>query len=514
MRCRAWGRLAALVVLTAGCASMPIAREDATRLLAADARVEVGCYDCLLEARTVYAALAVGRARAVLLPRLFEIDLLLALREKELALDADATLRRAGQLAVELPPALEATRYLEIVTHIGYDRAGWPRHAQPLSRGIERGRDLFRARDEDAAFLATDGLRSLVRQYLSLSLDCERPRADVPAGAVWPDVSEQSAPILQYRASLCGRVDREVLEQQRRAEPAFVETTLFLARDKLRARAVSAGQALARAAYARFPDSPAVTFLRATLYQLAADCRSALGQYAETLALADRHEDALLGRTVCQTRLGESEAAMATATVLIDMQAYNYGDAYYWRAWNRHARGELALARADSDRAKTLRYNTTVLTLAGMIEYGQADLGVAEEDLATARRLDASNCTAAWYGALVALKRELWPATADRFVGALDCYAASVRDNEARRLAVDRDPDLEPAFKATQLAGFDAAIREDRSQESASAFNAAVNFLRAGDVARAEEYTEKAALDPDRAEIVADMRERLLAVQR
>jgi hypothetical protein len=55
-----------------------------------------GCYDCLLDTRGIYARLAQSNDRktaASAVARLFETDVLLALREKELALDSSPTPR-------------------------------------------------------------------------------------------------------------------------------------------------------------------------------------------------------------------------------------------------------------------------------------------------------------------------------------------------------------------------------------------------------------------------------------
>ncbi len=52
-----------------------------------------GCYDCLLEARATYARVGVGKARPLVIARLFETDLLITLREKELALDCFEVVR-------------------------------------------------------------------------------------------------------------------------------------------------------------------------------------------------------------------------------------------------------------------------------------------------------------------------------------------------------------------------------------------------------------------------------------
>ena len=56
------------------------------------------------------------------------------------------------------------------------------------------------------------------------------------------------------------------------------------------------------------------------------------------------------------------------------------------------------------------------------------------------------------------------------------------------------------------MAGFEAAIKEDRSQYHAAAFNAANHFARAGDVPRARPLLEIAALEPALADLVAELR--------
>lgn len=69
--------------------------------------------------------------------------------------------------------------------------------------------------------------------------------------------------------------------------------------------------------------------------------------------------------------------------------------------------------------------------------------------------------------------------------------------------------DLDAEWKAAQLAGFEAAIKEDRGQESASAYNAAVNFLRGGDRTSAVTYADLAARDPLRFPKVEELRKLL-----
>src|SRR5262245_34862344 len=88
---------AACALVTAACASGRIKRENAMALAAADGRVLEGCYDCLIQARDGYERLASAKyvKRDTVALRLFEANLLLVLREKELQLDWAASIERA-----------------------------------------------------------------------------------------------------------------------------------------------------------------------------------------------------------------------------------------------------------------------------------------------------------------------------------------------------------------------------------------------------------------------------------
>src|SRR5688500_7811302 len=91
--------------LSPGCASARVREANELALARADARVLEGCYECLQEARSAYARLAadkhaprIAKGSPGIVARLFETDVLIALREKELALDADASIDRARAL--------------------------------------------------------------------------------------------------------------------------------------------------------------------------------------------------------------------------------------------------------------------------------------------------------------------------------------------------------------------------------------------------------------------------------
>ena len=503
-----------VAVGAAACASAPIRKQDQSLLAQADARVLEGCYDCLIEARTIYARLAVGKARPLIVGRLFEAEVLIALREKELALDSTGTVTRARALVPELPPAMEAARVLAVVDGVPPDNYGTPRHEL---QDFRRTRAPFVAGlAAEIAWLTAAPLAVHFRLYLALSADCSYrtqtpttrgPRAREPRIPIPPE----APPLVKYRNATCGEFG-EALEAVRTSVPAFVETSYFLGRSAI-AMLQQRGdlrrtRTLVDEAYKRFPQSPAVTYLTGSFNQLAGDCRAALGYYDETIALKTRHEDALLGRTMCLSFLKRTDEAIAAATHMIELKTDNVIEAFYWRAWNHHFRQALPPARTDIDRAKTMGSNPRIHTLAGVIEHDQDDLDPADHDLRIALGMSGGdrNCTAMWYLGLVMMKREQWVRSAQSFEQGAACYELNVKETLDGLEKIKANPDLDPEFRAQQIAGFEAALIEDRRQYHAAAFNAANHYARGGNLDKARTLIEIAARDPSLASRVEELR--------
>jgi len=508
----------ACVLAGLACATAPIRPQDQVQLARADELTRQGCYDCLLEARDVYARAAVGRARPLVLPRLFDVELLIGLREKELAMSSRATEARAEALADELAPGIDVRRVLALADLVPPEREGTPHVALvERSRSQVQGGSV-RELEAEVVWLAGAGIGDLARRYLELSVMCSYQRTgrfnadsrQMAAGLL--DPSAGAPPLLRYRAATCGATRVTALSALLVDVPRFVEANYFVARTAAatvqQLGVVAAVREPFEAAYARFPKSPAVTYLGGQFNQLVGDCRAGLRLYDETLALEPLHENGLLGRTACLTFLKQPEEAIDTATRMIDLRTDNVLDAYYWRAWNRWSLKQLPEARADIETAKARRANGDIHTLAGQIEHDQSDLDPADADLRTALSLSEGqkNCVAAWYLGLVLMKKERWLDTAEAFEGAMACYDARVQETEAELLALRANPNFDPDFKARQIAGFEAAIHEDRSQYHAAAFNAANHFVRAGEADRAKPLVEVAARDPALADLVRQLR--------
>jgi tetratricopeptide (TPR) repeat protein len=296
--------------------------------------------------------------------------------------------------------------------------------------------------------------------------------------------------------------------------PEFAETTVF--RGQLEVNMVQqtgggAARALLNQAYARFPTSAVVTYLSGNFQQAVGDCAQALRFYDETLARHPVHELALLGRTVCLTYLSRQDDAIATATRMIELRTFNMSEAYFWRAWVYHDRTQLPQAREDIEHAKAMSSANTglgILRLAGIIEHDQDDLDIAERDLDGAKNTPGgqSDCVARWYLALVNVKRQRWTDSAGHFEDAMRCYDNNAMLGELALEKMQANTQIDPEFKARQIEGFQAAIKEDRSQYYASAFNAANQFARGGDVPKARPLLEIASKDPALEKVVAELR--------
>ena len=503
--------VAAALAMAAGCAARRPPLDPALPGRAA-ALVREGCYDCLIDARDLYERLLTDGRVAGAATRLFEVELLRALRHKELALDPAEPLGSARALVPRLPPAVDAARYVELVGITPPDERGTPKARRgPFLEELMRPQ--FRARS--LGWVAQGGLDPLVKEYIGLAVECVRPtlsdRMAPPAGV--------GAPILAFRRAICLAVpEAAVLEPLLADVPRFLEAGVFLARATLFARGTGGafsltgeGRGVARAllttALERFPSSPAITYELGVVAQIEGDLRRAFGHYGETLSLEPGHEDARLSRAMAQTYLNQPEPAVADATLLIDTGAYNQGEAYYWRAYNRHRAKDLVQARADIEQAKTLAASSRALTLAGMIEHDQKELAIATRDLVEAVRLDAVNCVARWYLGVVRHAAEEWGSSGEAFAGAARCYDLAAAATERARAEMAAREDLDAEFRQRQIAGFDAAIKEDRSQESASALNAAIGYARGGDTRTAEQYINQAVKDPARRLMAEDLRQ-------
>jgi hypothetical protein len=111
-----------------------------------------------------------------------------------------------------------------------------------------------------------------------------------------------------------------------------------------------------------------------------------------------------------------------------------------------------------------------------------------------------------WYLGLVKLDLEQWLESAKNFEDALGCYSSDVTADEQAIKSMEARDQIDPDFKARQLASFRATLEEDQRLQYASAFNAANQNAHGGNFVKAKAFIEVAAKDPRLADVVAQLR--------
>jgi len=504
----AWWALA-----LAGCAARGPAPELVAELGKAEALMLEGCYSCLKEAQTIFERLsAAPRPLPASARGAFDATLLVAMREKELGLPAEATLERARQYATKLsnpkeavgstiaPPALLDAAALVIGETGGLD----PEHRAQLTGrtrvALDPANPTRRALD---AWVDTDP----VVQYVALMIDCEQTRlreSVTPADilARYPGV-----PLIQFRLAVCGGIGAPQAGAIRAANARFLDTLPWEARRALigsqtEAIDVYKGAELLGQAHTAFPASHWLAIFWARSNQTIAEFDSALAGFDSVIADVPTHRDALLGRVTSLSYLTRHPDAIATATRMIELGTWHVGDAHYWRAWNHYNLKALEPAWSDVEVAIKMLSTSSAYMLAGLIAYDRKDLPTAVLRFDRSFELDVTNCDAVWMAGLVHVDQESWPQASPKFARAMSCFSNAASqaksdlaalDAEVKRRGGSLDPPGREQRQRTKLTR-DMEVAAERSAQSA--FNAAQGFARMGQKPLALAHVEMAIAHP------------------
>ena len=515
--------LIATALALTGCASARIRKENERALAEAHAKVLEGCYQCLQDARATYARLATGKHAlpkntVPMSVRLFETDVLLALRAKELGLDPRPVLAEARSLTPRLPATFEPGRVLAMVDAVLPDSRALSMSA--IDAQVRRDRAYVARMDSDLTWVERSPLAPAVRKYVALALDCSYPdrykeRGDTAAPlARRRELPINAPPLLAYRGADCAESDTLALKRVLNAAPSFDEAAYALGNTVVWSAGETGGEDAARyfaRALARFPRSAGITFMSGWLNLTIGDCVEGVRFYDSTLALEPVHDRALLQKAICQSNMHQDSAAIATATRFIALGTSDIAQGYYWRAVSRLRRRELELARSDAEAAKARSRGGEVLTIAGIIEHEQEDYIPAEADLRGARAVPkgSENCHAAFYLGSVLAKRQAWPEAAASYDSAMVCYDDRANFIAAKIEQVRASRRGSAEFKAKRIASLESDVADRRSRQRTSAFNAASMNARLGNFARAEELLVVAIESPELTDQVVKLREEL-----
>ncbi len=478
----------------------------------ATALVREGCYSCLKDAQAMFERLAAPpRPAPGAAAGAFGATLLIAMREKELGIPAEASLARARQQATKLgnpkegiAPTISPAVLLAAAALVNGETAGLDPEQRAQFFGTRPALDPANpARRALDPWAGTDP----VAQYVALMIDCEQTRlresvkpADVLAQ--YPGV-----PLIQFRLSVCGGAGAPQAAAIREANPRFFDTLPWEARRAMVGSPTEGidlhkAASLLKDAHEAFPASPWITLTWARITQSLAEFESALSGFEIVLADATTHRDAMLGRLTSLSYLMRHPDAVATASRMIALGTWHMGDAYYWRAWNQYHLKALEPAWSDVEQAIQLLSNSSVYMLAGLIAYDRKDLPTAIARFDRSFELDVTNCDAVWMAGLVHVDQESWPLASPKFARAMSCFsnaASQARtdlaalDAEVKRAGGSLNPPGREARQRTKLTR-DMEVALERSAQSA--FNAAQGYARMGQKALARAHVEMAIVHP------------------
>ena len=437
---------------------------------AIEALVARGCFRCLTQA---YDAALAANDRT----RTFEAALLLTARAKELGLPYQPWLERAR---AALPTGPDWSDYLAIVEALRIDPLADDRDAV-LAETLKHRASAETVAGWRADLTSGAGSPQL-RAYLELSLVCQYIVADRNVTIAATVQRFHDVPLIEYRAGACGLSQAPHLSAVRETIPEFADVDFLLGRYALDVpRQPDQEEALRRfaAARAEFPESPAIVASLGALRRDREEWTEALDAYDATLMLVPTHRDALLGRVVTLSHLARYEDAISAANRIIDLGSWFTGEAYYWRAWNEYHLARIDQARIDTDRAKGLMHNASVLVLSGMIEWHEHRFEESEAELQDALTLDAGQCEAAFLLGAVRAERRQWASGAAAFELAQRCYDLSVTLRRETIARITAGPGTEEG-KARQIARQQRAMTEEAQHRDEAAQNAANLQKRAG----------------------------------
>ena len=436
---------------------------------------------------------------------MYDTTLLLAVRQKEIGVDADATLAQARALLSRLRGSIrsqtDGSDHLETLLRAadavvgdlsGLDSEARAQREHGAGSSPVNVATAARLRDELQAVAATD----VIAAYLVEALDCETSRNRLPARPrLDPPPTLGETPLMRYRVAICSSGQPIALGPLREENPGWVETFYFEGKYEMGSPARPAEPARAVPMLTRvaevFPGSLPIYLMLARAQEMNGEFAQALASFDHVLALKPTHVDARLGRVRNLSFISRTDEAVTAASVLIEGGTWHVGDAYYWRAWNQYLAQRVEPAWLDVQEALRLLANTSVYALAGSIAYARKDLDVAVQHFDAAVQIDPTNCAAASSAGLVQVDRGAWPLAAEAYSTATRCFALTAKTARADLERLEQSA-LEPAVKAARLSTARKRLESAEELGGRAALSAATGYVHAGQVGLALTYIELA----------------------
>jgi tetratricopeptide (TPR) repeat protein len=497
-RSRAWC-LWATVVLAAVSACVPsrgavkVDARSSDRLVAADALVRTGCYDCLLAAYREYDALRLNahvRDRAAL--GAVRAAALLAIRERELGLDDSGYLKRAQELAAESDTVPVTVGTLLDIADLLPSRG----MGRPYELNVSRRETAVRNRSSYTESLQEHDSDDPLSAYLWIAFNCTYVAGGPKAIAEWlggvPDW--QKTPLVAFRSATCGAYNSGALAGLVESDARFVEIHYLLGLAAMLEGKIDDALEHLQKAYAWQPQWPALTETIASAYLTVEEFDRSIDFFERTLALVPDSPESLLGKARALTYLGRFSDSLLTLERLLSLERWYVGDARYWRAYNESQLGQDDAAWEDVELAAKLLVNAQVPKLAGILASRRHQLAVARAKLEDSYRRNPRDCETGFYLGLVLGDQREWTRAAEVLEPTASCLTEDEQrlTDDIERIRASGGP---PERLAFQIARREQDLASDRRMLATSWFNTAVAYYALSRTDDARRFAEKVSDD-------------------
>lgn len=487
--------------LAASACGSSLRKQQAQRLAEADALFARACYSCLTRAFQIYDSLRLaGYQPALTTARAFDAAILLAMREKDLAMPADPWLAKAEGLqppAAATAASARAALYLDMARKARWSVGRLDQDQAGRFEGRTAAEAISSLPKWEAA-LGPPAARDLVGTYLMAALACaytppSQQQARLTLERLAP--AHRQAPLMKYAIGTCDRGEFRKELDALASDPDFSE----LLYQNGRLRMFRGGptmyldaKVLLEAARAAMPDNVANTHLLAGVHRALQEFTDCAARYDEVIARGGARRDSMLYRTECLTRAPLRERAIESATELIDSPGIHRGEAFYHRAWNRYHLKQLPAARTDVDEAKRLWVNADVLVLSGFIAYDMDQKDFAYTEFGAGLMMNSEYCVAGFYQGLIDSARERWAQAADKYEKATYCYSRSVSGLTAQLKNAEDLPADDPT-RGRRIDNLTEGLNAEKLQLARAAYNTAYSFGQSGSPAKGIPFAEQSA---------------------
>ncbi len=466
---------------------------------AAEAEVQVkrGCYTGFKQAIEIYQELdgQPSMKKKIALPYLRAL-LLMAVREREVGILSHANFEKALELIKDNPALGPFQAYFEIADSMSPRTRGIMQDISVMA--VKKVYDDLLMQRKVQEELRTKALAEDYYAYLYAAFYTGygffAEKRDEFVAEILSRYPESM--LLKYKNAIYPQSNREKLEALILADPEFYEAYYNLGEMSIGGQDLLEAEKNFLKALEGLTESPQVTIYLGSIYTATEEFEKSLEFYDKTLALSPKYRDALLGKAISLSYLGEYQEAIEVLNKNVELGFYLMGESHYWLAWNYHELKDNDRAQLNIEESKgRLPTNSEVFGLSGTIAFEKGEIDRAEKEFFEALRYNGRNTEALYSLGRLYGQKEKWPDSANYYR-----LAALVFDqNETAitaKISEIKNSKLSEERKAKMAAKKEQQLKIIQATKATAFYNAAASYYNAGQKAIALEMAARAATHP------------------